>query len=387
MTKNIYILILIAFLVPSIVACGAGTPTPRPVSPTTIAAATLTPPAAPPTAASTNTVAASPTISVTATVTVVATLARTSAPVTPRPVVSATPRASAAPPKPAPPHGAIAFHLNKDGVDRSYTVNVAETPLVIKPLFDVGPVMDLVKGTNGRWGDWSPDNSKFAYILTSGQNAAQILRIRDLKTNENRDLDSSESGGGLSGPSWSPTGDKIAYIKTTRDERTWTLRYVYYNATSDPGDRIKDLRANIPTEQYRGGLTWGKDGRLALAVNSTGASDIYLIDQNGGGFGNLTNNPADDSTPAWSPDGKEIAFASSRDGNSQIYVMGADGKNLRRLSKNTFKEYSPSWSPDGNWIAFTSTRDGFPNIYIMDKNGGNALRITTGGGDIPAWSR
>ncbi len=364
-------------------ACGTGTPTPTQPRPTQtlVALATLTPSPASRTLAPA--VTASPAVSVSAT----ATVSPTSAPVATRSAVTSTPRATASAARPSAPRGSITYHLNKDGVDRTYALNLETNPFTVTPLFDIGPVMDLVKGTNAHWGDWSPDNSKFAFILTSGANSAQILRIRDLRTNENRDLDSSESGGGLSSPSWSPAGDKIAYLRMSRDERVWSVRYVHYNATSNPADRIKEIRSNSQTEQYRGGISWGKNGLLAFAVNTSGASDIYLLDQNGGGFGNLTNHAADDSTPAWSPDGKLIAFTSTRDNVSQIYLMNADASGVRRLSKNNFKEFSPSWSPDGNWIAFTSTRDGFANIYIMDKNGGNIQRITSDGGDIPVWSR
>jgi TolB protein len=107
---------------------------------------------------------------------------------------------------------------------------------------------------------------------------------------------------------------------------------------------------------------------------------------NGGGRTNLTNNPADDSTPVWSPNGKLIAFTSNRDGRPQIFVMNADGTNLRKLSQGDTPDFEPTWSPDGNWIAFASVRNNSTDIYMMDVNGGNVTRLTTTGGDRPVWS-
>jgi Tol biopolymer transport system component len=116
----------------------------------------------------------------------------------------------------------------------------------------------------------------------------------------------------------------------------------------------------------------------------------------GNGRANITNNPADNSAPAWSPDGKQIAFTSTRDGRPQIYVMPAPGSSLdantagsapRRVSQVGAADFSPTWSPDGNWIAFASYRDGSTDIYIMDLSGGNVTRLTKTGADHPLWSR
>jgi len=95
----------------------------------------------------------------------------------------------------------------------------------------------------------------------------------------------------------------------------------------------------------------------------------------GSGLLNLSNNPADDTNPAFSPDGSQIAFVSNRDaeeGGQSIYVMNADGSQLRQL---TFDHWSnwPAWSPDGTQITYTSSDD----IFIINADGsGQPVNLT-----------
>ena len=65
-----------------------------------------------------------------------------------------------------------------------------------------------------------------------------------------------------------------------------------------------------------------------------------------------------------------IAFVSQRDGNPEIYVMNVDGKNQRRLTDNPADEWDPSWTPGGKGIVFSSKRDRNSEIYVMDADGG-----------------
>ena len=58
----------------------------------------------------------------------------------------------------------------------------------------------------------------------------------------------------------------------------------------------------------------------------------------------ITNNRARDGSPAWSPDGKQLAFASDRDGDYELYVMSVDGSNVRQLTDNDVNDYAPAWS-------------------------------------------
>jgi len=94
-------------------------------------------------------------------------------------------------------------------------------------------------------------------------------------------------------------------------------------------------------------------------------------------------------TPAWSPDGKKIAFCSSLSGDPEIYVSNADGSGLQRRTFSPSVDISPVWNPKtGNEIAFVSDRSGSPQIYIMNADGSNLRRLISGAGDAsePAWS-
>jgi TolB protein len=80
---------------------------------------------------------------------------------------------------------------------------------------------------------------------------------------------------------------------------------------------------------------------------------------------------------------------SARDGNPEIYVMNVDGSNLRRLTNHPAEDGSPTWSPSGSQIAFTSGRTGKPQIYIMNAADGSGLQRVTvdeSEADRPTWS-
>jgi tol-pal system beta propeller repeat protein TolB len=118
-----------------------------------------------------------------------------------------------------------------------------------------------------------------------------------------------------------------------------------------------------------------------------GDADSFVLDLETGAIRNLTDHPANDFSPDWSPDGSRIAFRTDRDGNHEIYVMNADGSDPVNLTRSRAEERSPVWSPDGSRIAFASDRGGEFDIFVIDADGGNVTRLPHEGPDeYPTWS-
>ncbi len=302
------------------------------------------------------------------------------APTKPPVVATAKPAATATPKAPAPPKGSIAYHKNDNGIDRMLILDLDRN--ITTPLVDIGPVMDLTlggAGTNAHPGYFSPDNTKFAFIQVTAPGGRNNLKVLDFRSNT---LTGIFSDDGLSSPVWSPDGSRIAFIRTNSNQAFWAVSVINVNGTGG----ITDIFPNRTGQQMRGGLSWSKLGVFAVGMNTTGLNDVFSLFSDGSGLRNLTNNPADDSTPAYSPDGKLIAFTSNRDGRQQIYVMNADGSGVRRVANSQFNDFSPTWSPDGNWIAFASNRGSSTDIYMMDLNGNNVKALSSGGGTHPTWS-
>jgi Tol biopolymer transport system component/ABC-type branched-subunit amino acid transport system substrate-binding protein len=134
-------------------------------------------------------------------------------------------------------------------------------------------------------------------------------------------------------------------------------------------------------------------GRVAFYSNRSGNGDIYVMNGDGTGLTNLTNNPVYDGPPVWSPDGKKILFVSDRMGKQQIYVMNADGSGLVSLTNEDSLippegfEW-PNWSPDGQKIVFSTYRDGSEDVHVMNADGSGDTKLTNSpaNGFMPNWS-
>lgn len=122
---------------------------------------------------------------------------------------------------------------------------------------------------------------------------------------------------------------------------------------------------------------WSPDGQqLAFVSNRSGNRDVWVMHADGTHLSNITNSPADEWNPAWSPDGMDIAFASYRDGNWEIYIAKPDGSEVRRITRHPALDYAPAWSPDGSRLAFVSERDGNAEIYTVNRDGTELQRLT-----------
>ncbi len=186
-------------------------------------------------------------------------------------------------------------------------------------------------------------------------------------------------------PSLSPDGKRLAYVSFRGD---YAGRFGHPNIVIRGEDGLI-----IGSTRFKGTTTSpsiGPDGRIAFASSKDGDSmEIYIANGDGSNPKRLTSTrKAVNVSPRWNPKtGREIAFISDRGGSPRIYVIGADGSNERPLLSLGGHMDSPAWSPDGRYLAFVWDGGGKFDIYVADVATGQTLQLTREGrNESPAWS-
>jgi TolB protein len=164
---------------------------------------------------------------------------------------------------------------------------------------------------------------------------------------------------------------RIAYV--TREDTPQGVVYKLQVADSDAYNPITILKSRESILSP----AWSPDGkRLAYVSFESGRSKIYVQGVADQKRDLIADFPGINGAPAWAPDGRRLALTLSKDGNAEIYVIDLDTRRLRRLTKNGVIDTEAAWSPDGREIVFTSDRAGRPQVYRMRADGSKVERLT-----------
>jgi TolB protein len=247
---------------------------------------------------------------------------------------------------------------------------------------------------------WSPDGRKIAFqrsVVRREEDKVVGFEFDIYVINADGSEERNLSGDALSAdPIWSPDGRKIAFWSGPDGNGG------VYVMNADGSERrlLANGGAVLRHQPGRnlGHVAWSPDGSRMLLLRSGlsqggtsgGGRKNYVVVMNadGSGLRRLTRSAGiNGATPSWSPDGRNVAFASVRDGNPEIYVMNVDGSRQRNLTRHPGYDSDPAWAP-GLKIAFTTKREGNFEIYVMNADGSGQRNLTRNPAPdrFPVWS-
>ena len=225
---------------------------------------------------------------------------------------------------------------------------------------------------------WSPDHRAIAYA--DSDNPGGTLRVAT--ANDNYALTTGVAKDGQ--PAWSPDGKQLTFARV---DTTQPTEYSEIWAVNRDGTNLRQLTHLLC---FNRDPSWSPDGKKIVFWSSSdhctpgagqGNYELYVFDVATGLVSRLNTLP-NSGEPAWSPDGKSIAFSCDGYGGVgfEICVMNADGTNAHRITNLSGDQTAPAWSPDGKSIVFVS--DG--SIATMSANGSNVHSLVNGAVQ-PAW--
>ncbi|MBN1135809.1 MAG: PD40 domain-containing protein [Anaerolineae bacterium] len=265
---------------------------------------------------------------------------------TPTPAPTFTPTPPPTPtPTPLPGANLIAFETTRDGNAEIYLLDTLSnelTNLTRHPAED-------------RYPAWRPDGSALAF--ESHRDGNWEIYLLDLTSGALTRLTDDLAYDGA--PAWSPDGTQIAF----ESYRDGNLEIYTMPATGGQPRRLTENEAGDYGPAWSPTPPGGGTGVQLIAFTSwrDGNKEVYLVPAAGGDAQNLTQNPADDESPAWNPDGESLAFVSWRDTdattgnrNAEIYEMPATGGAPQQLTDNPWPDLDPAWNVEGRlvWTAY-----------------------------------
>ena len=176
-------------------------------------------------------------------------------------------------------------------------------------------------------------------------------------------------------PAISNDGRKLAFGRRQRHKNIW-------RAQLERGQETRPVSRLMASTRSDSLPAFSSDGKhIAFFSDRSGQLQLWMANRDGSKPSQLTFARGDvTSPPSWSPDGERIAFGASPGNNFDIYVIGRQGGKPQRLTSHPAHDCMASWSRDGRWVYFASDRSGSYQVWRIAVAGGGAVQVTKKGG-------